>query len=63
MPPRDNPRMNISVDAVHAAGPLGRKHVVIQGNSNDKQTGLMQAWAAMSLRQFGLVLDPVVTDR
>jgi short subunit dehydrogenase-like uncharacterized protein len=88
MPPRENPRLNISVDSVHASGPLGRKHVVIHGNSNYKQTGLMQAWAAMSLlqqpprragfasgcqafghrellgvlRQFGLVLDPVVTE-
>jgi hypothetical protein len=88
MPPRENPRLNTSVDSVHASGPLGRKHVVIHGNSNYKQTGLMQAWAAMSLlqqpprragfasgcqafghrqllgvlRQFGLVLDPVVTE-
>jgi hypothetical protein len=88
MPPRENPRLNISVDSVHASGPLGRKHVVIHGNSNYKQTGLLQAWAAMSLlqqpprragfasgcqafghrellgvlRQFGLVLDPVVTE-
>ena len=51
MPPRENPRLNISVDSVHASGPLGRKHVVIHGNSNYKQTGLMQAWAAMSLLQ------------
>ena len=88
MPPRENPRLNISVDSVHASGPLGRKHVVIHGNSNYKQTGLLQAWGAMSLlqqpplragfasgcqafghrqllgvlRQFGLVLDPVVTE-
>ena len=27
MPPRENPRLNISVDSVHATGPLGRKHV------------------------------------
>ena len=88
MPPRENPRVNTSIDSVHASGPLGRKHVVIHGNSNYKQTGLLQAWAAMSLlqqpplragfasgcqafghrqllgvmRQFGLVLDPVVTE-
>jgi short subunit dehydrogenase-like uncharacterized protein len=88
MPPRENPRLNTSIDSVHASGPLGRKHVVIHGNSNYKQTGLMQAWAAMSLlqqkplrvgfasgcqafghrqllgvlRQFGLVLEPVVTE-
>ena len=88
MPPRENPRLNTSVDSVHASGPLGRKHVVIHGNSNYKQTGLLQAYAARSLlqqpprragfasgcqafghrellgalRQFGLVLDPVVTE-
>jgi hypothetical protein len=88
MPPRENPRLNVSVDSVYASGPLGRKHVVIHGNSNYKQTGLMQAWGAMSLlqqpprragfasgcqafghrelfgvlRQFGLVLEPVVTE-
>ena len=69
------------------SGPLGRAHCVIHGNSNYKQTGLLQAWAAMSLtqqpprrvglasacqafghrqllgvmRNFGLVLEPVVT--
>jgi len=88
MPPRENPRLNTSVDSVHASGPLGRKHVVLHGNSNYKQTGLLQAWAAMSLlqqppqrvglasgcqafghrqllgvlRQFGLLLEPVVTE-
>jgi short subunit dehydrogenase-like uncharacterized protein len=88
LPPRENPRLNTSIDSVYASGPLGRKHVVIHGNSNYKQTGLLQAWAAMSLlqqkplragfasgcqafghrqllgvlRQFGLVLDPVVTE-
>ena len=87
MPPRENPRLNTSIDSVYASGPLGRAHCVIHGNSNYKQTGLMQAWAAMSLtqqaprrvglasacqafghrellgvlRQFGLVLDPVLT--
>lgn len=88
MPPRENPRLNVSVDSVHASGPLGRKHVVIHGNCNYKQTGLLQAWAARSLlqrdpaqvgfasgcqafghrellgvlRQFGLVLDPVIAE-
>ncbi len=87
MPPRENPRLNTSIDSVYASGPLGRAHVLIHGNCNYKQTGLMQAWAAMNLlqqpprrvgfasacqafghneilgvlRQFGLVLKPVVT--
>ena len=87
MPPRENPRLNTSIDSVHASGPLGRAHVLIHGNSNYKQTGLMQAWCAMNLlqqpprrvgfasacqafghheilgvlRQFGLVLKPIVT--
>jgi short subunit dehydrogenase-like uncharacterized protein len=51
MPPRENPRLNTSVDSVHASGPLGRAHVVIHGNSNYKQTGLLQAYAAYSLLQ------------
>jgi hypothetical protein len=51
MPPRENPRVNISVDSVHASGPLGRAHCVIHGNSNYKQTGLLQAWSAYSLLQ------------
>ena len=51
MPPRENPRVNISLDSVHASGPLGRAHCVIHGNSNYKQTGLMQAYAAYSLLQ------------
>lgn len=51
MPPRENPRINKSVDSVHAQGPLGRAHCVIYGNCNYKQTGLLQAYAAMSLLQ------------
>ncbi|NGO08948.1 saccharopine dehydrogenase [Streptomyces sp. HC44] len=51
MPPRENPRINTSVDSVHASGPLGRAHCVIYGNSNYKQTGLLQAYAAYSLIQ------------
>ena len=39
MPPRENPRVNKSLDSVHASGPLGRAHVVIHGNQNYKQTG------------------------
>ncbi len=51
MPPRENPRVNTSVDSVYASGPLGRAHCVIHGNSNYKQTGLLQAHAAYSLLQ------------
>jgi short subunit dehydrogenase-like uncharacterized protein len=51
MPPRENPRINNSVDSVFASGPLGRAHVVIHGNSNYKQTGLLQAYSAYSLLQ------------
>jgi hypothetical protein len=49
MPPRENPRINISLDSVYASGPLGRAHCVIHGNCNYKQTGLLQAFAAYSL--------------
>lgn len=51
MPPRENPRVNKSMDSVYASGPLGRAHCVIYGNSNYKQTGLMQAFAAAYLLQ------------
>jgi hypothetical protein len=51
MPPRENPRINTSLDSVHASGPLGRAHCVIYGNSNYKQTGALQAYAAYSLLQ------------
>ena len=51
MPPRENPRINTSIDSVYASGPLGRAHVVLHGNSNYKQTGLMQAFGAYSLLQ------------
>ena len=51
MPPRENPRVNKSLDSVHASGPLGRAHCVIHGNQNYKQTGLLQAYAAYSLLQ------------
>ncbi|MEO6412166.1 MAG: DUF5938 domain-containing protein [Pedococcus sp.] len=51
MPPRENPRINKSLDSVHASGPLGRAHCVIHGNSNYKQTGLLQAYGAYSLLQ------------
>ncbi|MEV4126832.1 DUF5938 domain-containing protein [Nocardia sp. NPDC049707] len=51
MPPRENPRINTSVDSVHASGPLARAHCVIYGNCNYKQTGLLQAYAVNSLLQ------------
>jgi short subunit dehydrogenase-like uncharacterized protein len=51
MPPREKTRVNTSLDSAHASGPLGRAHCVIHGNSNYKQTGLMQAYAAYSLLQ------------
>ena len=51
MPPRENPRINTSLDSVYASGPLGRVHCVIHGNCNYKQTGLLQAYAAYSLLQ------------
>ena len=52
MPPRENQRVNISVDSVHATGPVGKHvHVVIHGHCNYKQTGLLQAYAAFHLLQ------------
>lgn len=51
MPPRENPRLNKSLDSVHASGPLGTAHCVIHGNQNYKQTGLLEAYSAMSLLQ------------
>ena len=51
MPPRENPRINKSVDSVHASGPLARAHCVIFGNCNYKQTGMLQAFAAAALLQ------------
>ncbi|HET6152773.1 MAG TPA: DUF5938 domain-containing protein [Marmoricola sp.] len=51
MPPRESPRLNKTLDSVHASGPLGRAHCVIHGNQNYKQTGLLQAYAAYALLQ------------
>ena len=51
MPPRENTRINTSLDSVHASGPMARAHCVIHGNCNYKQTGLLQAYAAYSLLQ------------
>jgi short subunit dehydrogenase-like uncharacterized protein len=51
MPPRESTRVNTSLDSVHASGPIARAHCVIHGNSNYKQTGLLQAYGAYSLLQ------------
>ena len=51
MPPRENPRVNTSLDSVYASGPLGRAHCVLHGNCNYKQTGALQAYAAYALLQ------------
>ncbi|SCK25800.1 Uncharacterized conserved protein [Variovorax sp. HW608] len=51
MPPRENPRLNRSLDSVYASGPMGRAHCVIHGHCNYKQTGLLQAYGAYSLLQ------------
>ncbi|MFC7624489.1 DUF5938 domain-containing protein [Microlunatus sp. GCM10028923] len=51
MPPRENTRINTSLDSVHASGPMGRAHCVIHGVNNYKQTGLLQAYAAYALLQ------------
>jgi hypothetical protein len=49
MPPRENQRVNISLDSVHASGPAGMVHCVMRGTCNYKQTGLLQAYAAHAL--------------
>ncbi len=49
MPPRENPRINISIESVYASGPLGQVSVLLRGNCNYKQTGLLQAYAAQRL--------------
>jgi short subunit dehydrogenase-like uncharacterized protein len=49
MPPRENQRRNISVESVHASGPLGNVHCVLRGACNYKQTGLLQAFSAYHL--------------
>jgi short subunit dehydrogenase-like uncharacterized protein len=49
MPPRENQRINLSLDSVHATGPLGNVHCVLRGACNYKQTGLLQAYSAYHL--------------
>ncbi|MEV5650237.1 DUF5938 domain-containing protein [Nocardia sp. NPDC052254] len=51
MPPRENPRINTSLDSVYASGPLARAHCVIHGNCNYKQTALLNVHAAAELLQ------------
>jgi hypothetical protein len=51
MPPRENPRLNTTVDSVYGSGPLVRTHTLIHGNGNYKQTGLLQAYCAALLLQ------------
>jgi hypothetical protein len=54
-PPRENQRINISMDSCHASGPAGSVHVVLRGTCNYKQTGLMQAFAAFQCINGGLL--------
>jgi len=49
MPPRENQRVNMSLDSVHASGPLGSVSCVLRGAPNYKQTGLLQAYSAHHL--------------
>ncbi len=49
MPPRENQRINMSLESVHASGPLGHVHCVLRGACNYKQTGLLQAYCAHHL--------------
>jgi hypothetical protein len=49
MPPRENHRVNRSLDSVYATGPHKSVHCVIRGSSNYKQTGLYQAFCAHNL--------------
>lgn len=50
-PPRENRRVNRSMDSVVGSGPLGSRQVVLRGANNYQQTGLLQAYCAMSLLQ------------
>ena len=49
MPPRENQRINISLDSARASGPMGHVQCVLKGTCNYKQTGLLQAYAAYHL--------------
>ena len=52
-PPRENQRVNISMDSAHASGPAGMVNAVLRGTCNYKQTGLLQAYAAHRLVNGG----------
>lgn len=49
MPPRENHRVNRTVDSVYATGPTRAVHCTIHGAVTYKQTGLLQAHAAHNL--------------
>jgi hypothetical protein len=49
MPPRENQRVNRSLDSVYATGAHKSVSVVLRGANNYKQTGLYQAWSAHNL--------------
>jgi short subunit dehydrogenase-like uncharacterized protein len=49
MPPRENHRVNRTVDSVYASGPNRAVHCVINGAVTYKQTGVIQAFAANNL--------------
>ena len=53
MPPREFRRFNISLESVHASGPLGNCHVELRGVNNYQQTGLLQAYFAHRLVRGG----------
>ena len=53
-PPRENTRINMSMESVHASGPAGYVSVILRGVNNYKQTGLMQAFAAYQCLNGGL---------
>jgi short subunit dehydrogenase-like uncharacterized protein len=49
MPPRENQRVNRSLDSVYATGAHKSVHCVIRGAANYKQTALYQAWSSHNL--------------
>ncbi|WP_205695593.1 DUF5938 domain-containing protein [Conexibacter sp. SYSU D00693] len=52
-PPRENTRINISMESVHASGPSGVVSVTLRGINNYKQTGLLQAYGAFACLRPG----------
>jgi short subunit dehydrogenase-like uncharacterized protein len=49
MPPRENHRINISLESVHASGPNAHVDCTLRGTCNYKQTALLEAYAAHHL--------------